>query len=221
MIAPLGLILPSEPLHLVLQLPDPIHGPAQLLGAPRGLGLALLGLRLGPLPGGPPLSRLGQLARNILLLGSQGLELLRPGSHGRATLPRGLVAPLLPDDRHGVRRDWVGGDPSVLLAHHVLGPGSRELDLLGALRPVQRVGRLPEGQGRRGDGGDHGGLALPAQRVLEHLGQLGVPERDMLLSLHQGADAAGQGQEGLVDVRALHAPRRGLLLVRDGPLGPG
>lgn len=48
--------------------------------------------------------------------------------------------------------------------------------------------------------GNHDSVALPSQGILEKLGQLGVAERDVLLSLHKSIDATAQSKEGAVDV---------------------
>mmetsp|Transcript_10189 Transcript_10189/g.30141 ORF Transcript_10189/g.30141 Transcript_10189/m.30141 type:complete len:528 (-) Transcript_10189:171-1754(-) len=97
----------------------------------------------------------------------------------------------------------VGGDGGGVA--HGLG-----LDVLGAVRVLERVCCLLKGVCRRCKAAEHDGLGVAAQALLEEARELRVAvvdERTLLGLLAQGVDAVGQGEEGAVDVVALAQAR--------------
>mmetsp|Transcript_12673 Transcript_12673/g.35408 ORF Transcript_12673/g.35408 Transcript_12673/m.35408 type:complete len:550 (-) Transcript_12673:87-1736(-) len=80
------------------------------------------------------------------------------------------------------------------------------LDRLGPLRVVQSVQGLVQAQSSGRDRGDDARLGLAAKRVPQQPGKLTVTVRDVGLALHQGADDAPKGEQGLVDLPSLSCP---------------
>ena len=77
-------------------------------------------------------------------------------------------------------------------------------DVLGAVGVDEGVPRLVPVPVHGGDVGDHDGVAVAGERVLEQPGELGVSPVDELgLALGERVDAVAQGEERAVDVRAL------------------
>eukprot|EP00976_Prorocentrum_cordatum_P089911 1187895-Prorocentrum_minimum.AAC.3 len=62
----------------------------------------------------------------------------------------------------------------------------------------------------------HGDAPIPAEGGLQEARELAVAVRDVLIApLAQLRDHRAQGQQALVDVRALPPPRRGKLVLRE------
>mmetsp|Transcript_73097 Transcript_73097/g.128793 ORF Transcript_73097/g.128793 Transcript_73097/m.128793 type:complete len:413 (-) Transcript_73097:884-2122(-) len=199
-----GAVLPPE--HRQVLLPDT---DGDLLLALVGGDELLPDLHLG-------VRHLAEPRAQVLRLGALEVDLRR------GLVRRGVPLQLL---AQGLDLLLQGADDALVLGHVQVDGGDvrtgDDLDGLGAVGVPQRVVRVLVAHGAGAHGSQHDGPAVPAQRVLQHAGQLAVPVRHVagLLLRRQSIDAVAQGQEGAVDVDALpHAHPHGPHGRR--PLGP-
>ena len=95
----------------------------------------------------------------------------------------------------------VGGDGEHITRH-------LRLQVLGAVRVLERVDGLFELPVRRGDIGNHHRAAVAAERVFEKARHLGIAEGDVCVALLVGesVDAVPQREQRAVDVGAFLEP---------------